>query len=317
MRFADYSFVRTWSECAFKGYLQYRRNLRPRDDAPYLRAGTALHRGFYDLHFNGWNLDSANAKMAEAWGGYKVAQASDWSHFTEGHLSLILDNYKRDWAGSSLAPLKLRMDDLNLSKLAHHELKIDAEGYVTFAETPLAVDMGDYVHAGLVDYPTVTGGTRNIMDWKTTSGNVTEYWAQKHAYSHQMRGYTLMMQEITGLDFAGAFIMGVHVGKMAGDDDDKWKRRTGSRSKLFGPFVYSKQQLEETKEWMRSWLKMIDYFDENEFYPAVGLGSELCKRCDFLPVCKTTPPLREGRIRQDFITRELTGVLASGADSDD
>ena len=64
----------------------------------------------------------------------------------------------------------------------------------------------------------------------------------------------------------------------------------------------------------REHLKLIEFYREHEVFPQ---NDKACQFCEFKSICHTTPPLREGKIRQEFVTRELTGVLASGADSDD
>ena len=83
---------------------------------------------------------------------------------------------------------------------------------------------------------------------------------------------------------------------------------------MFGPYLYSVPMLEETKNWVREHLAFIDLYRTMKAWPQ---NDKACQFCEFKSICHTTPPLREGKIRQEFVTRELTGVLASGADSDD
>lgn len=312
---ADYSFLSVAAECARRFYYKFERGLSSREPAVPLHAGSAGHAGVYELHVNGWDLDRALAAMHRSWGDFKTPINSKWSWLTPGHMELVLANYKEDREHDALQPLRMRLDDINLKRWAlDSTLTLDDEGYVVFAEQPIAVSFDDFVYAGKIDLPATIGSTPYVCDFKFTSSWLTEFWASRYAYSHQMRGYVLLMQELTGRKFAGVYINGVYMGKEAGDEKEKWKRRTSSRSALFGPYLYSAQMLEETKAWVREHLKLIEFYKENELWPQ---NDKACQFCEFKSICHTTPPLREGRIRQDFVTRELTGVLASGADSDD
>ena len=223
----DYSAISTFAECARRGYYSVVRNLRPRDPAVPLHAGSALHAALYELHAHGWDVERAKEALARAWGDFRVPATSKWSFMSLGHLEIVIENYAEDWRKLQPAPLRLRLDDLKLDRVAHHEFKVDEEGFVSFAEMPLVVDLDGLPYGGKIDLPTQDSMIW-IEDFKCTSQWLTEWWASRYGKSAQLKNYVNMVREVTGLNVAGARVRGVYMGKEAGDDIDKWKKRTKS-----------------------------------------------------------------------------------------
>jgi hypothetical protein len=139
-----------------------------------------------------------------------------------------------------------------------------------------------------------------------------------------MRGYVAILRDLTGLPFDRVYINGLYTGKEAADEPSKWDKRSTSRSRLFGPFIYSKQHLEETKGWAKGWLRLAAQMRseaEEVGEAAWPQNDKSCFKygdeCPYYALCRRSPHVREAVISQQYTTRTLTGILASGADSDD
>lgn len=322
---ADYSYLSAIANCGRYAYYAFERGLVPRDTAPSvaLHLGRAIHVAIDWLYTNDWDVDGAVAAALDTWGDFALPPTHKHAYATRGHLEVIVRNYADDRKDDAIRPMRLHINDINIERLGI-DLSQEDGGYIRLIETPLVVKMEDLTYAGKIDLPAYAGDELAIIDTKTSRQWLSEHWAQRYARSHQLRGYVLMMRELTGLDFHRAYINAIYTGKEAADEDSKWAKRSTKRNAIFGPFVYSKQMLEETKQWARQWLKMRDIYREQA--TAIGetawpQNDRACfmygEPCVFYDICKQSPHIREAIIRTNYERRELTGVLASGADSED
>lgn len=319
MQIADYSYLSTFADCARKGYLRYRRNLTPKDDSAPLHAGSCLHAALEHLHqseFSEGSLSEAVDILHDRWGSFKTPPMSKHGYLTAGHCEIVLRNYFDDWQRREVSkPLKLHHETLNLEACALPELIVDEHGYLSLAETPLAARWNDIVYGGLIDLPNQQGEFIYVDDFKCTTQWPTEFWAAQYGNSFQLKGYVAIMRLLTGLPIAGARIRGVYMGEKAADSAAEWAKRKSERSAIFGPYIFSDDQLEGTYEWARDQLRLISWYDENEVWPmndrsCVGKG-----RCEFYDVCHAkNTPMRESEIRKSFTIKTPSGLLASGAD---
>lgn len=317
---ADYSFISQVAECPRKAYYAYERGLQSDEKSIALHLGSVLHIGVDWLHTHDWDIDGALTACADAWGDFTLPPTHKHAYATLGHVEVILRNYIDDRRGvDDVAPVRLAPSSINSDLLPEgFDLITDADGFIRLVETPLGIKWGTISYAGKIDFPNMTGGSYALWDHKTTRTWLSEYWAQKYANSHQMRGYIAILRALTGLPFDRVYINGIYTGKEAADDDSKWAKRTTGRSRLFGPFVYSEQMLDETREWATYWLGLAEQFRADAYWPQ---NDKSCWKygdaCQFYDLCARSPHIRESIVQAKYTVRTLTGVLASGADSDD
>lgn len=310
MRYLDYSALSTYAECARKGQLKYEHGWSPRATFPPIHAGRAGHEAVYELHANGWDLERALGALRKAWGSFKTPAVGDYSFLTLGHMELVIREYHEQRREKGGELLKLRFEDLKHEKIVAHGLETDEDGFVHFAECPLVVQLADdVVYGGKLDFPEREGSLLFVNDFKFTTQPITDFWAAGYLFSHQMRNYVNMMRTVTGLDFAGVRIIGVPMGKRAVES----KRPDSHNVQVFTQ-VYPPGLLAESVEWARHGASEV------EWRRAQGVWTQndkACRRCEMKEVCRTTPAARGAVLNRDFTRRELNGILASGADSDD
>lgn len=313
----DYSYISTISQCGRLAYYKYELGLTAHaDQSPYLLMGKALHAGLDWLYTHDWDVEGACAVAAEKWGNYRIPETHKAKHLTAGHAQIILRNYAEDRAGDAIRPIRFRPDQLNIDTDSLH---LYEDGTVRLVETPLSIALTSAEqYGGLIDLPAEVNGIPAVIDHKSTGAWVGDAWARKYAMSHQLRGYVLIMRELTGLKINRAYVNGIYTGKEAADDLSAWKKRSSARSRLFGPFLYSEQHLEETRQWAMNWLRVRELYRTEGFWPQNDRACvSFAGGCEFYDVCRTSPHVRAAILKRDFTRRELTGVLASGADSDD
>lgn len=256
-----------------------------------MHAGGALADALAYLYLNAWDLDGAIATLHGSYGSY--IPAGHFGYLTVGHLENVLRTYA-----------ETRSPD---------EFEILTDASRTMVEQPLTTILSNgEAYGGKPDMLIRLSGGVYVLDHKCTSAYVTTWWAEKWAFSHQMRGYALLCKALTGEDVAGAIINGVYMGEME-NTAVKWKTRKSIPSGLFGPFDYTASMLEETEEWVRQKNEEIVYRRAMQSWPQRG-EMRPCSSCEFNQVCRAAPALRESIIRREYVTREISGVLASGAD---
>jgi hypothetical protein len=320
---ADYSYISALAHCGRFAYYRHERGLTNGDQSVYLVAGSALHAGIDHLYTQNWDIEGALDALRASWGDYVTPATIRANWLTLGHCEIILQNYAEDRFGEDIVPIRLRMEDINHDAVVEPAFQVDPDGFVSLVETPLSVHWPDaggatIPYAGKIDLPSIVAGTSAIVDHKTSSQWITEKWAEQYAMSHQFRGYKAILEILTGQKFDRVYINGIYTGKEAADDPSKWKKRTSVRSALFGPYIYSKQHLEETREWVENWLKTAEFYRELNWWPQ---NDRVCfkfgRPCEYYDLCKRAPHIRESAIKQEYKIRQLTGILASGADSND
>lgn len=323
--YSDYSAIAALAECPRRYYYAVERGFVPKGESIHLHTGRVLHAGLHELYATGWDVEEAVRVIHDEWGS--VRAPAERAHLTAGHCEIILRNYADDRKGDALQPLRLRRTDLVDDHIVSFEPSVDDDGYIVFAETPIAVKLSDtLVYAGLIDLPASLHGELYIVDHKTTGQWVTERWARKYARSYQLKGYVAILEKLLGRRVAGIYVNGIYTGKEAADDKSKWSKRTSSRSRMFGPFVYSPAEIDEVQSWATGWIHTRDVYsvlaaslDARGLDPALAWpqNDRACDFCAFEPICGASPAAREAVIRMKYKERVLTGVLASGADSDD
>lgn len=328
---ADYSYISSVAHCARYAYYKYERGLTSSDDeSVYLVAGNALHAAIDTLYSNGWQVEGAITALRESWGDYVTPSTIRANWLTRGHCEIIVRNYADDRiADRSFTPIRLHVDDLNASAIAEYAFATDNDGYIRLIESPLAVNWSGLRYAGKIDWLGYVNGEPTLIDRKSSGQWLTETWAQSYATSHQFRGYKAIIELLTGIEISKVYVDGIYTGKEAADPIEHWRggvspldgkkktARTSVRSGLFGPYTYSPQLVDETREWAETWLAAADFFRERNHWPQNDRNCfKWGRECEYLSLCKRSPHMREAIIQQKFHARELTGILASGADSE-
>ncbi len=328
MKVPDYSYLSTLAECPRRHYYRNILGLRPLGSQWPLVAGKAGHVGLDMLH-RGEGIEIAVAEMRSAWGPRDPPSTARASHLNRGAMEIILRHY----AEEHLPRFHYTPVTLNAAALAKEGVFYDTSavegGVLHLAETPVVVELeAGMPYGGKMDLPVVgASGDHYLIDHKFTSQWVTASWAQRYAASHQFRGYTLMMRLLTGIDFKGVFINGIHMGKNATDDPSKWVGRSSKPFGLFGPYEYTTPQLDETKGWVKAWAGEDRYRQEEMKLAVLRSGPDAperfwpqndraCTFCEFAEVCAASPVVRPSILKRHFEEFTPSGFLASGADSD-
>lgn len=304
---ADYSYLSQLQECRRKHFYAAELGLTEAERVPVLKAGTALHDGLETLYKTEWNLEEAEASLRASWGDYVIPQARDKSFLNADHLCAVLRRYAEHYADEPREIVKTA-DEL-------------------FGERTFVLDWDGITVGGRVDLvQETTDGQLYLVDFKTTTGWLNSWWASRKSFEidHQLRIYTAAIQEELGVTLAGAYINALYMGEKADDPEEKWNKRKSSRFRLFGPYSFSPAMLEETHAWIEAGLDEIEYRrgldigDRDEYaWPQNTANRYGCGKCEFEAVCSANPKVRDGLIEHRYVERELTGRLASGADSDE
>lgn len=324
--YADHSYISTAADCARKAYWSYELGIEPRQQSVSRHLGKVIHAGVHHLHMTDFDLDGAIEVVREAYGSF-VCPPGD--HRTLGFAEIVLRNYHEDRQGDAILPLKLKLTDLLHENIEAFDPHVDKDGVVHFAETPLAAWLDDETcYAGLIDLPATIHGPTYIVDHKTTSWWASEKSAREYADSFQLKGYAALLEAVTGIRPAGYYVNFIYTGKEAADDKEKWKKRSSVRSGLFGPYTVKPHEGEALKEWIAGWLQTIEYYrqqqekmqrDGHRPERAWPMNTGACNKyggCAFKELCHSSPVMRDGLIRMKYREKDLTGILASGADSD-
>jgi hypothetical protein len=319
---ADYSYVSAVANCPRYAYYAFELGLQWQGTSLALHLGSTLHAALEVLALTDWDVEAAITAARDRWGDFELPATHKHAYCTFGHVECIIRNYADDRAQDRLQVARLSPLQLRADRLGDLEFEVDQFGFVKLAESPISAKFGSMVYGGKIDYAGTADGEYAIIDNKSTRQWISEHWVQRYAFSHQFRGYLAIMRELTDLPFDRVYINGIYTGKEAADPDHKWANRTTRRSKLFGPFIYSTQHLEETKAWAKRWLQFRDWARADT--PTLGADAwpqndKACFQygdpCDYFELCKRSPHIREASIKALYQIRSFNGVLASGADS--
>jgi hypothetical protein len=282
---ADYicspSRLGTFAACPRKYKYQYEDGIREKERAPMLAAGSMIHTGLHSYFLTG-SAEEGVLKMREVYGDLPD---NEWSPSDE-HLKLprmetVLRNYADYWeTHGTHEPIRCRFDELKVDNLIAGKFTIDDDGLILIGESTLLMEFetpsgGIIWIKGLPDLPVKNmHGSNFIMDHKSTSGWISEYWSSKYQISDQFRWYALMLKELLQVPFQGAVLDAIYVGKYA--------TSTTSKATKFDRPEYDFDQtiLEETMLNAVSIENMRNECRENGYFPQfTGL---YCGNCRFL-----------------------------------
>lgn len=316
LKIVDYSSLSCLAACPQKFDYAFNQRLTPIGSAKVpLFAGQVMAEGYNLLHTelkSLWakDLDAAHKevcyKLEDSWGAFVTPSTSKHSYLTLGHLEIVMYNYMRDRDPTQITPLA----DAG---------KVLAEKAVSF-QWPLQTEFGVELQtvAGKPDMPCRVAGQNVIVDLKCTTGWVNEWWAKKFStIGHQLRIYMAMLQQHYGIYVTAAYVDGVYMGEKAAEPDSYWKTVKSTRGKLFGPFNFTKSQLEETWQWVNNWNATRELFAEKGVWPQNEDHCSSYGGCEYATLCSRSPVVRESLKAREYVVWESDGILLSGADRDE
>ena len=270
-----------YNECPRKAYYRYEERLEPLETSLNLHAGSAGHAGIEALLTHG--QEAVGEAVDLAWGDY-ITPAGDHSYLTAEWIKRCVRNYSED---------ALALSEL---ELIHTEIEFDLE----IAGVPMT---------GRIDAVWRDPLTKHIFpeDFKFTKQYVTEYWAKDQGFelSHQLRMYCLACQGLFPDDTVfGAVVTGIHMGRMAADEDEQWAKRRSVRVMQFDPYMFSEGMLQETLAWCSQIDQDASYRRENGSWPQNTLNKYGCGHCEFFDLCESSPVTREGLAKTLYKERE-------------
>jgi len=216
------SRLATIASCPRKFQHSYVDGIREKDRAPMLAAGSMVHTGLHTYYLTG-SAEEGVQKMRDVYGDLSE---NEWGekddHLKLAKMEVVVRNYADYWeTHGTHEPIRVRLDEMKLDNLLAGRFTLDDEGLILIGESTLLMEFetpagGVLWIKGLPDLPVRNlSGTNLIMDHKTTSGWISEYWAGKYRISDQFRWYALMLKELLQVPFQGAVLDAIYVGKYA------------------------------------------------------------------------------------------------------
>lgn len=149
-------------------------------------------------------------------------------------------------------------------------------------------------HSGHIDRLVTFQGDRYVMDWKTSKNTINQsssygYFAQFNP-NNQMTGYTLAGKIALGEPIKGIIINAAQIAKGFSRFERAFTMRTDS-------------QLEE---WVRDthyWIKTIESWAVNGYWPMNDTSCSDYGGCAFRGICSKSPEVREIFLQSDFERR--------------
>jgi hypothetical protein len=301
----DYSAASTLHACPRKFEYAYRQRLKPKgSEAPYLTAGTLMHDALHALYTVAWDLETGleALRAAAEREAFHAPTAGKFAYLTVGHLELVLTHYFEE---RSARPTAL-------------ESAVIADAGRGQAEEAITFDWAHEGHGrvirvgGKLDLPTKLGGQRYVVDHKTTTSWLNDYWfRERFALGHQFRVYCAGMQALTGERYTGAYVNAIYLGE---PPKQGWGKGKSVANALYGPMEFSAEQLDETWEWMETAQALAGFHAERGTWPQNEGACGAYGGCMYLDLCQRTPQVRKAIARMNYEVHEATGVLLSGAD---
>lgn len=280
-------------------------NLRSTEEAHAATAGKAIHAGLA-LYYTGASLDECLVEIAKVWGhdaDWRLPPTHRWVHLHLGHLEVVFRNYVAYAARhDSFKPLLIKREDLKLDQVIAGIWQVTDDGLVVLGESKFMmefeVELPDgsttkVVHSGKPDLPIEMGGVTLMLDHKTTSSYLSEWYFAKYKYSNQLRGYCAMLKALTGLEVGGALINGVYVGAKASDS-----KFTGAKVARYGPMNYQPAHLTEALLNQFYWREQLLHHHAQGYFPQNA--GQACTYCDMGAICAASPSMRETVMRTDY-----------------
>ena len=282
------SRISSISSCPRKYQHQYRDFIRKKETPNYMSAGGLIHTGV-DHWYVTKDIEGAIEAMRAV--DYPDAGA-DADHLQAPALEIVVRNYADHWTQhDAYDPLTVTFDEMNLDSVLAARWRTTDDGKIILAESPFMMIVPnphgeDLIVTGIPDLPVIDyGGTRYILDHKSTQGYISSFWKSKYSISDQFRTYCVMESQLLGVTFAGTVLDAIYMGKYA--------TSTTSKAVKFDrdPYNFDETMLDETIQNMNSWVNRIADFTREDYFPqSTGM---YCGGCFFKDICKEPVWARE------------------------
>lgn len=222
----------------------------------------------------------------------------DSTHLSEDNIARILEAYFHYWQHEAIdiyEPIHLTLDDLDLSDVLAARFKTNDDGALILGESNLIMRFplpdGTLVFAGKPDLPVRDQlGRVYIMDHKTTSSYLSDWWAKQFQVSNKMRIYMAMIRSLLSETPAGAIINGIYVGKHATNPNSKATKFTRYT------YDFTPDHIDEAVANWHAWKKVAEHYASTGYYPqGCAFGG-----CSMPDLCRRDPATREEVIATDY-----------------
>jgi len=288
-RATSYSGLSTLSTCKMMFYYAYVLRIeRPGVNLP-MHCGECGHAALNVLYTEKWDRKLAREAFRDAWGDVKPPLEGKYSYLTRGHGESVLEAYIND-------------REENPTMLEEASVFEGAEKLQTF-DWASPEGTGEVLTLrGAPDLPVMfPNGGLYVVDHKWTTMWVNSWWEKQFKVGHQVKVYTKMQEETTGLRFDGAYINAVYMGKTP---KSPWDKLASSPNKLI-QVDFTPAHLDETWKWARGLQEIEKTCEKVGIWPQDEKACGNYGGCEFLELCEASPgALRESLIRRNFRVRE-------------
>lgn len=320
----DYSAISTLAECPQKYDYRYNHRLEKFEPSAPLHSGQVMAEALHYLHTDGkdqWRALKAYKQLASKdllQSGLQIAVddviRSHWGSFTaQGKHSYLSAQHLID----TLHWYMMERDPDQVLPLEESGIVL-AEKATVFDWPVQRPDSSIDIQrvGGKPDIPAIVAGQRAIVDWKCSTQYINIWWAKKFSViGHQLRIYMSMLRHAYGIKTECAYVDGIHIGKNANKGPSYWNTVKSVRSQLLGPFNFTESQLSETWDWINTWGKARELFEQEGNFPQNEGACTNYGGCEFSSLCGMSPAVRKARMLQEFKQWTPKGVLVSGADA--
>jgi hypothetical protein len=304
--FWDASTSSAYGKCPRSAFYKNELKLGQIEEALPRVAGRAVHAGMAVLYSSDRNADLALDALRAEFGDREAPDPGHkYAHLHLGHLEVIFKNYV-DWSAKhdTFTPLTIHLDDINYDHLLGAIWLVTEDDRVVLGESKLIMRFEleggrELVYSGRPDLPVNMSGGIYVLDHKSTSGYLSDWYFSQHVISNQLRGYCKMIEDLIDKRPDGALVNGIYVGDKATKVNSK-----AVRFSRYGPLVFRPAHLDEAIKNQYYWRQLSYIYRELDFWPQ-NTG-KMCQSCDFLDLCKTSPRSRATVVRSRYVKDEET-----------
>lgn len=302
----DGSTLQLVADCPRKFQLRGHEGLTSPETPRKMAAGSAIHAAldYYYAHKERTpDLEEKAIQLfRQSWresGAPETPIEKKTKHVTEDHLVQVLENYFDTWERNRIdvySPLfHVTPDELDMSNVRAARFRLTPDGHVIFGESSLVMTFevnGEELQlAGKPDLPVRDQqGKVYVMDHKTTSSYLSDWYFQKYDVSNKLRGYMAMMESLLDIEVDDAVVNGIYVGKYATNPD--------SSATKFQRYECEFQagHVEEALRNQLHWQKTIEFYEEQGYWPqGCGFGG-----CAFPDICNAKPADRGKKMADNY-----------------
>lgn len=272
--------------------------LEPKERSAQLDAGIAFHTAL-DCYYATGSEAEAVRTLRESW-KQPAMLPKNIEHYSADFFELVLRRYFRYWskqAVENLAPIRgLRIFDLDFSSVLGAKIRLTDNDEVILGESKFVmvfdVDGRELLLAGRPDLPVCTNeGLIYIMDHKTTSSSLSDFWARTHEVSSKDRGYMAMISKLLGCPIQGTVINAISLSKTA-------HLNAASKAVPFARYTFNFSP-DHVYEALRNRLATIDLIEECK---RIGYWPQFCGYggCKAPSICRRDPDTRPAAKAADW-----------------